>query len=118
MYTFRVEEHHEYGNGGIPDSSKRIEFCQRTPKVLIDGRWAKTVSWKPSPTYRPAMGEVLAQVAEGNCADENCGRGLAGCDAETCKALMSCRAGIEESISHCSQKLPRYMLSEKGADPA
>jgi hypothetical protein len=105
------------------------------------------------------MGEVLAQVAEGNCADvgttvtaarkasragggqtrvcwtaspthplirciiqrdaaENCDRGLTGCDAATCKALVGCRAGIEESISHCSQKLPRYMLSEMEADPA
>lgn len=37
--------------------------------MLIDGRWLKAVSWKPFPAYSPATGEVLAQVAEGNCAD-------------------------------------------------
>ena len=102
----------------FPIHQKVLSFVSAPRKMLIDGRWLKAVSWKPSQTYRPAMGEVLAQVAEANCADENCGRGLAGCDAETCKAFVGCRAGIEESISHCSQKLPRYMLSEKGADPA
>ena len=148
-----------------------LSFVGAPRKMLIDGRWLKAVSWKPFPTYNPATGEVLAQVAEGNCADvdtavaaarkafesgrrkeyrrarartdsgmldgktqtlvrciiqrdaaEHCGRGLAGCDAETCKALVGYRAGItamsEEPISHCSEKLPRYMLPKKGVDPA
>ena len=53
----------------FPIHQKVLSFVSAPRKMLIDGRWLKAVSWKPSQTYRPAMGEVLAQVAEANCVD-------------------------------------------------
>ena len=37
--------------------------------MLIDGRWVEAASGKTFPTYNPATGEVLAQVAEGDSED-------------------------------------------------
>jgi len=45
------------------------EFIEKPRKMLIDGKWVTSVSGKTFPTYNPATGEVLAQVAEGDKAD-------------------------------------------------
>jgi phenylacetaldehyde dehydrogenase len=45
------------------------EFLEKPRKMLIDGKWLDAVSGKTFPTYNPATGEVLAQVAEGDKAD-------------------------------------------------
>jgi phenylacetaldehyde dehydrogenase len=37
--------------------------------MLIDGKWVNAVSGKTFPTYNPATGEVLAQIAEGDRED-------------------------------------------------
>jgi phenylacetaldehyde dehydrogenase len=37
--------------------------------MLIGGRWLEAASGKTFPTYNPATGEILAQVAEGTSAD-------------------------------------------------
>ena len=41
------------------------EFIDQPRKMLINGRWVSAASGKMFPTYNPATGEVLAQVAEG-----------------------------------------------------
>ena len=48
---------------------KVSEFLETPRKMLIGGRWADSASGKTFPTYNPATGEVLAQVAEGDRAD-------------------------------------------------
>ncbi|HYE25028.1 MAG TPA: aldehyde dehydrogenase family protein [Clostridia bacterium] len=45
------------------------EFVAQRRKMLINGKWVEAVSGKTFPTYNPATGEVLAQVAEGDKAD-------------------------------------------------
>ncbi|MGA9643059.1 MAG: aldehyde dehydrogenase family protein [Terriglobales bacterium] len=45
------------------------EFLDKPRKMLIDGKWVDAISGKTFPTYNPATGEVLAQVAEGDAAD-------------------------------------------------
>jgi phenylacetaldehyde dehydrogenase len=45
------------------------DFISRPRKMLIDGKWVNAASGKTFPTYNPATGEVLAQVAEGDRAD-------------------------------------------------
>ena len=42
------------------------EFIDKPRKMLINGRWVGAASGKLFPTYNPATGEVLAQVAEGD----------------------------------------------------
>ncbi len=49
--------------------SRVSDFIAKPRKMLIDGRWVNAVSGKTFPTYNPATGEVLAQVAEGDHAD-------------------------------------------------
>ncbi len=44
-------------------------FITRRHKMLINGKWVEAASGKTFPTYNPATGEVLAQVAEGDKAD-------------------------------------------------
>jgi aldehyde dehydrogenase (NAD+) len=39
--------------------------------MLVDGRWLDSTSGRTFPTYNPATGEVIAQVAEGDQADVN-----------------------------------------------
>jgi len=46
-----------------------LKFVDRTHKLLINGRWVGAESGRTFPTYNPATGEVLAQVAEGDKAD-------------------------------------------------
>ena len=45
------------------------EFVSRPRKMFIDGKWVQAASGKTFPTYNPATGEVLAQVAEGDRED-------------------------------------------------
>ena len=46
-------------------------FVSRKHKMLINGKWVDSASGKTFPTYNPATGEVLAQVAEGDREDIN-----------------------------------------------
>jgi phenylacetaldehyde dehydrogenase len=48
---------------------KVANFVAKTRKILIDGKWVEAASGKTFPTYDPATGEVLAQVAEGDRED-------------------------------------------------
>ena len=45
------------------------EFINKPRTMLINGQWVNAISGKTFPTYNPATGEVLAQVAEGDRAD-------------------------------------------------
>jgi phenylacetaldehyde dehydrogenase len=47
------------------------EFIEKPRKMLINGKWVNAVSGKTFPTYNPATGGVLAQVAEGDREDIN-----------------------------------------------
>ena len=53
----------------IPTHQKVTTFLGAPRKMLIGGRWLDAASGKTFPTYNPATGEVLAQVAEGRSAD-------------------------------------------------
>src|ERR1700678_3619342 len=44
-------------------------FIDKPRKMLINGKWVNSISGKTFPTYNPATGEVLAQVAEGDRQD-------------------------------------------------
>ncbi len=46
-----------------------LSFVGTPRKMLIGGKWLDAASGKTFPTYNPATGEVLAQVAEGNNID-------------------------------------------------
>jgi len=48
---------------------RATDFVSKPRKMLIDGKWVPAVSGKTFPTYNPATGEVLAQIAEGDRAD-------------------------------------------------
>src|SRR3954464_10196822 len=45
------------------------EFIDKPRKMLINGQWVNAASGKTFPTYNPATGEVLAQIAEGDRED-------------------------------------------------
>ena len=45
------------------------DFLEKPRKMLINGKWVNAASGKTFPTYNPATGEVLAQVAEGDKKD-------------------------------------------------
>ena len=44
-------------------------FVGRKHKILINGKWTDSASGKTFPTYNPATGDVLSQVAEGDRED-------------------------------------------------
>jgi len=46
-----------------------VDFLDKPRKMLINGQWVNAASGKTFPTYNPATGEVLAQVAEGDRED-------------------------------------------------
>ena len=52
----------------VEDVSK---FVAKTRQMLINGKWVNAASGKTFPTYNPATGEVLANVAEGDKEDIN-----------------------------------------------
>ena len=45
------------------------DFVSQPRKMLINGQWVDAKSGKTFPVYNPAIGEVVAQVAEGDKAD-------------------------------------------------
>ncbi|MHB8217590.1 MAG: aldehyde dehydrogenase family protein [Candidatus Sulfotelmatobacter sp.] len=45
------------------------DFIEKPRKMLINGKWVNSISGKTFPTYNPATGEILAQVAEGDRED-------------------------------------------------
>src|SRR5450432_3172783 len=45
------------------------EFIDKPRKMLINGKWVNAASGKTFPTYNPATGEILTQVAEGDRED-------------------------------------------------
>ena len=49
--------------------SDAAQFIAKRGKLLINGKWQDAQSGKTFPTFDPATGEVLAQVAEGDAAD-------------------------------------------------
>lgn len=53
----------------IPIDQKVLAFIGAPRKMLIGGRWLEAALGKTFPTYNPATGEVLAQVAEGKSID-------------------------------------------------
>src|SRR5271169_3656666 len=53
----------------IQIDSHASDFISKPRKMLIDGKWVTAVSGKTFPTYNPATGEVLAQIAEGDRQD-------------------------------------------------
>jgi phenylacetaldehyde dehydrogenase len=48
---------------------KVLGFTLKSHKMLINGKWVEAASGKTFPTYNPATGEVLSQVAEGDRED-------------------------------------------------
>ena len=55
-----------------PDIHPHVaQFIDKPRKMLINGQWVNAASGKTFPTYNPATGEVLAQVAEGDREDIN-----------------------------------------------
>ncbi len=45
------------------------DFISKPRKMMINGQWVDSISGKTFPTYNPATGKVLAQVAEGAAED-------------------------------------------------
>src|SRR5690242_11054930 len=45
------------------------DFLESSHQILIDGKWSSSASGKTFPSYNPATGEVLAQIAEGDRED-------------------------------------------------
>jgi len=57
---------------GIAGIDARVEeFVQKPRKMFINNQFVPAASGKTFPTYNPATGEVLAQVAEGDKEDVN-----------------------------------------------
>jgi phenylacetaldehyde dehydrogenase len=55
----------------VPPVDNVSSFIARKHKMLIDGKWIDSASGKTFPTYNPATGEVMAQIAEGDREDIN-----------------------------------------------
>ncbi len=55
----------------IAPEDKATSFVSKKHKLLINGKWVEAASGKTFPSYNPATGEVLAQVAEGDREDIN-----------------------------------------------
>jgi phenylacetaldehyde dehydrogenase len=55
----------------VPPEERVTGFVSRKHKMFINGRWVDSASGKTFPTFNPATGEVLAQIAEGDREDIN-----------------------------------------------
>jgi phenylacetaldehyde dehydrogenase len=55
----------------VPPEDKVTSFVTRKHRMLINGKWVEAASGKTFPTYNPATGEVLSEVAEGDREDIN-----------------------------------------------
>jgi len=53
----------------IPVDENVSKYVAKKRQMLINGKWVDAASGKTFPTYNPATGEVLAQVAEGDKED-------------------------------------------------
>jgi len=54
-----------------PPDDKVNSFVSRKHQMMINGKWVDSASGKRFPTYNPATGEVMAEVAEGDVEDIN-----------------------------------------------
>ena len=55
----------------IPLDQNVSRYVAKPRQMLINGKWVNSASGKTFPSYNPATGEVLAQVAEGDKEDIN-----------------------------------------------
>ena len=55
----------------IPLDQNVSRYVAKPRQMLINGKWVNSASGKTFPTYNPATGEVLAQIAEGDKEDVN-----------------------------------------------
>jgi phenylacetaldehyde dehydrogenase len=55
----------------VPLTDNVSRFVAKTRQMFINGKWVDAASGKTFPTYNPATGEVLANVAEGDKEDIN-----------------------------------------------
>lgn len=54
---------------GVQVDPRVVSFVAKPRRMLINGQWVEAASGRTFPTYNPATGEVLAQVAEGDAED-------------------------------------------------
>src|SRR6266849_10298621 len=87
----------------IPIHQQVKAFVGAPRKMLIGGRWLEPASGKTFPTYNPATGEVLAQVAEGN-------------SSEVDRAVTAARKAFEGGPWHTLTASERGRLIWKLAD--
>ena len=57
--------------GTAPIDARVEDFVKKPRPIFINNQWMPAASGKTFPTYNPATGEVLAQVAEGDKEDIN-----------------------------------------------
>lgn len=79
----------------VPPADKASSFISKKHQMLINGKWMDSASGKRFPTYNPATGEVLAEIAEGDREDIN-------------RAVSAARAAFETGPWH------RMTASERG----
>jgi phenylacetaldehyde dehydrogenase len=79
----------------VPPEENVSRFVARKHKMLINGKWVDSASGKRFPTYNPATGEVLAEIAEGDRKDID-------------RAVQAARTAFE------SGPWPRLTPSERG----
>jgi len=58
-------------SSGVQLDGRVTDFVAKPRQMLINGRWVDSASGKTFPTYNPATGEVLANIAEGDKEDIN-----------------------------------------------
>jgi len=78
-----------------PPEERVTGFVSRKHKMLINGKWVDSASGKTFPTYNPATGEVMAQIAEGDREDID-------------RAVRAARNAFENG------PWPRLTVSERG----
>src|SRR5277367_2045231 len=78
-------------------------YVGKTHKMLINGKWVDSASGKTFPTYNPATGEVLSNIAEGDKEDIN-------------RAVKAARAAFEtgpwSKISHSDRSRMIWKLAD------
>jgi phenylacetaldehyde dehydrogenase len=55
----------------VPLDARVSSYVAKPRQMLINGKWVNAASGKTFPTYNPATGDVLANVAEGDAEDIN-----------------------------------------------
>ncbi len=78
-------------------------YVAKPRKMLINGQWVDAASGKTFPTYNPATGDVLAQVAEGDREDIN-------------RAVDAARAAFDQGpwrkLSHSERSRMMWKLAD------